>query len=268
MADNYVSTNVESGVKMREALNKINSYKPESFVWIETSKDITVDLKSPTSSEGISDPGNYVIYNFSNGPSEIPSTVSPVLLSIMNGKNCVSANGEIYVLNNSGDTWEDINDNVDDTTVLYIKSDTAPNRTSNTFWFDTSKFNDSKNGEISLKYFDSTTEKAFSTEGTISSTSREWQSVCYGNGKYVAVVYNSNYFAYSTDGINWTEGMISDTNKGWQSICYSNKSDSISYGDAVLRLEIFETLPEYNELLTSDNEPYTTSDNVTTEVTK
>ena len=62
--------------------------------------------------------------------------------------------------------------------------------------------------------------------------------------------------------------MISDTNKGWQSICYSNKSDSISYGDAVLRLEIFETLPEYNELLTSDNEPYTTSDNVTTEVTK
>ncbi len=221
MADNYVSTNVESGVKMREALNKINSYKPESFVWIEASKDITVDLKSPTSSEGISDPGNYVIYNFSNGPSEIPSTVSPVLLSIMNGKNCVSANGEIYVLNNSGDTWEDINDNVDDTTVLYIKSDTAPNRTSNTFWFDTSKFNDSKNGEISLKYFDSTTEIPFSTEGTISSNS-SWYSVYYGNDKFVTVAYNSNYFAYSTDGINWTEGTISDTSRNWQSVCYGN----------------------------------------------
>ena len=222
MADNYVSTNVESGVKMREALNKINSYKPESFVWIETSKDITVDLKSPTSSEGISDPGNYVIYNFSNGPSEIPSTVSPVLLSIMNGKNCVSANGEIYVLNNSGDTWEDINDNVDDTTVLYIKSDTAPNRTSNTFWFDTSKFNDSENGEISLKYFDSTTEIPFSTEGTISSTSRYWWSVCYGNDKFVAITFDDNYFAYSTDGINWTEGTISSTSRYWRSVCYGN----------------------------------------------
>ena len=58
---------------------------------------------------------------------------------------------------------------------------------------------------------------------TISDTSRNWCSVCYGNDKFVAVAYdNSNYFAYSTDGINWTEGTISSTSRKWFSVCYGN----------------------------------------------
>ena len=58
---------------------------------------------------------------------------------------------------------------------------------------------------------------------TISDTSRNWCSVCYGNDKFVAVAYdNSNYFAYSTDGINWTEGTISSTSRRWRSVCYGN----------------------------------------------
>ena len=60
------------------------------------------------------------------------------------------------------------------------------------------------------------------TKGTISDTNRKWYSVCYGNDKFVAVAYNSNYFAYSTDGITWTEGTISDTSRNWQSVCYGN----------------------------------------------
>ena len=59
------------------------------------------------------------------------------------------------------------------------------------------------------------------TEGTISSTSRPWLSICYGNGKFVAVD-NNRYFAYSSDGINWTEGTISDTSRKWYSVCYGN----------------------------------------------
>ena len=35
--------------------------------------------------------------------------------------------------------------------------------------------------------------------------SANWYSVCYGNGKFVAVAYNSTIAAYSTDGINWTQ---------------------------------------------------------------
>ena len=68
-------------------------------------------------------------------------------------------------------------------------------------------------------------------ENIISDTSRYWNSVCYGNDKFVAVGYNydsnknlifGNDFAYSTDGINWTEGTISDTSRKWWSVCYGN----------------------------------------------
>ena len=59
-------------------------------------------------------------------------------------------------------------------------------------------------------------------EGTISETNRDWYSVCYGNGKFVAVAYNSNIFAYSYDGITWTEITISETNRVWYSVCYGN----------------------------------------------
>ena len=48
-----------------------------------------------------------------------------------------------------------------------------------------------------------------------------WQSVTYGNGKYVAVAYNSNAAAYSTDGITWTAATLpSSTN--WVSVTYGN----------------------------------------------
>ena len=47
-------------------------------------------------------------------------------------------------------------------------------------------------------------------------------SVCYGNGKFVAVAMNnSNTFAYSTDGINWTEGTMPSSHD-WDSVCYGN----------------------------------------------
>ena len=60
------------------------------------------------------------------------------------------------------------------------------------------------------------------TEGSISSTKRDWTSVCYGNGKFVAIAYNSNYFAYSIDGITWTESTISSTSRYWYDVCYGN----------------------------------------------
>ena len=54
--------------------------------------------------------------------------------------------------------------------------------------------------------------------------SRQWSSVCYGEGKFVAVSANSNSFAYSTNGTTWTLGTMptfgdSSTNE-WVDICY------------------------------------------------
>ena len=49
-----------------------------------------------------------------------------------------------------------------------------------------------------------------------------WSSVCYGNGKFVAVAgNNTNIMAYSTDGISWTQGNM-PISKPWSSVCYGN----------------------------------------------
>ena len=157
MADNYVSTNMDTGVQVKEALERINAYHPDLFAWSEISDSVTVNLKSPTSYSGIKDPGDYVIYKFSNGPSKIPSTLSPILLSLRDGKKYVSANGVVYTLDSSGNNWIDVNDSVDDDTIIYVRSDTAPTRTNNTFWFDTSNYDGTSDGYIELKYYDTDT---------------------------------------------------------------------------------------------------------------
>ena len=153
MADNYISTNMESGVKVKEALERIESYEPGLFVWTEVSDSVTVNLKSPTTYSGIKDPGDYVIYKFSNGPAKIPSTLAPVLLSLRNGEICVTANNMVFMLN--GDNWVDMSESIDTDTTIFVKSDIAPVRTKNCYWFDTSKY--TTEGYITLKYYDTDT---------------------------------------------------------------------------------------------------------------
>ena len=78
-------------------------------------------------------------------------------------------------------------------------------------------FNITVEGEYREEYVNEPTW----TEGKMPSN-RYWRSVCYGNGKYVAVATNnSNVMAYSTNGINWTEGNM-PSNRYWQSVCYGN----------------------------------------------
>ena len=111
------------------------------------------------------------------------------------------------------------------------------NGTHPTAWF---VIDDTKLGE----------EEAITTEGTISSTSRYWRSVCYGNNKFVAL--GGNYFAYSIDGINWTES-TSPSSREWFSVCYGNdKFVTVANGsryfaystDGINWTE--STLPSYN----------------------
>ena len=51
--------------------------------------------------------------------------------------------------------------------------------------------------------------------------SDNWRSVCYGNGKFVAIAQYSNNAAYSEDGINWAKVSLPKF-IGWWSICYGN----------------------------------------------
>lgn len=46
-----------------------------------------------------------------------------------------------------------------------------------------------------------------------------WYAVTYGDGKFVAVATSSNKVAYSTDGINWTAATL-PSSAGWQSVTY------------------------------------------------
>ena len=58
-----------------------------------------------------------------------------------------------------------------------------------------------------------------------------WYSVCYGNGKFVAVGNHGNV-AYSTDGVNWTTKIVGSVT--WNGVCYgSGKFFAVGSGGAV-----------------------------------
>ena len=70
------------------------------------------------------------------------------------------------------------------------------------------------------------TKAAYSTDGITWTaatlpSSGYWWSVCYGNGKFVAVARNSTKAAYSTDGITWTAATLPSSGY-WNSVCYGN----------------------------------------------
>ena len=73
------------------------------------------------------------------------------------------------------------------------------------------------------------------TQGTMPS-SENWISVCYGNGKYVAVstTNNTSNMAYSANGVNWTQGNMSSSQQ-WSSVCYGNgKFVAIGWGSDIM----------------------------------
>ena len=63
-----------------------------------------------------------------------------------------------------------------------------------------------------------------------------WSSVCYGNGKFVAIDgYESfnNKAAYSTDVINWTQSTMT-SHLPWRSVCYGNgKFVAVAYNSSI-----------------------------------
>ena len=46
-----------------------------------------------------------------------------------------------------------------------------------------------------------------------------WSSVCYGNGKFVAVTNGSNIAAYGIGGISWPQTTM-PASLAWSSVCY------------------------------------------------
>ena len=78
------------------------------------------------------------------------------------------------------------------------------------------------NGEPTPWYYWQTSEVALWTASTMPS-STDWQSVTYGDGKFVAIVQNTDKSAYSTDGVNWIISALPSLIGG--------HGQSVTYGD-------------------------------------
>jgi hypothetical protein len=71
---------------------------------------------------------------------------------------------------------------------------------------------------------------AYSTDGitwteTTLPSSASWNAIAYGNGKFVAIGYDSDKAAYSTDGITWTATTLPNdvlATTFWNSVVYGN----------------------------------------------
>ncbi len=81
----------------------------------------------------------------------------------------------------------------------------------------------------------SSDKAAYSEDGinwTVSTmpSSESWKSVTYGNGKFIAVVQNSTQAVYSEDGINWTASTMPNS-ANWSFVIYGNgKFVAVAYG--------------------------------------
>lgn len=80
------------------------------------------------------------------------------------------------------------------------------------------------NGE-SQTYYNWTHSNGSAVEGNWTNVtlpaSANWTSVCYGNGKYVAVASGSTTAIYSTNGTSWNSATL-PASANWSSVCYGN----------------------------------------------
>lgn len=63
--------------------------------------------------------------------------------------------------------------------------------------------------------------KVFKSYGLVGNIN--WSSICFGNGKFVAVANGENIIAYSTDGTNWTQQKVTNvTDYNFSALCYGS----------------------------------------------
>jgi len=77
------------------------------------------------------------------------------------------------------------------------------------------------NGELKTWYYWKTVDN-ISLQNSNLPSSTYWQSVAYGNGRFVAISRSNNKSAYSTDGGETWTGSNLYSSVGWQSVAYGN----------------------------------------------
>ncbi len=194
---NYVSTTMDTGPLVKEALEKIKNYFPSSFAWVEIPSTVEVNLTSIFSTSLINGIGNYVVHQYINGPAGI----TRVPLNIMirsNGSSgyivCIIDDNNRYTAEFNPDFTLKTNYKkveITSTTIpLFYKGVSAPTTyTENTFWVDTSNYTGSS-GYIDIKYYDT--------------ASSSWKTIFNSSDKMTPSIYNttnktSPIFTYFND---------------------------------------------------------------------
>ena len=205
-----------SKTQIAEALDRGQQTRVVNNGWIR----LDSSTSNPTDLGALVTPGNYVTSFWRNGPSLGDDVVSPLKITV------TIINDEIHQFISAGEKKFHRMKTVDGDiygkfNILTVEGAINPGPDApitpidgKTLWLDTSNPD-----APSLKIF----MLGVWVEGYIDSDEyRTWISVCYGNGKYIAIACYSNKFAYSYDGITWIEGNISDTITTWCSVCYGD----------------------------------------------
>lgn len=83
-------------------------------------------------------------------------------------------------------------------------------------------------------------------------SSANWQSITYGEGKFVTVAYSNNKAAYSTDSINWTEATLPSSLR-WQSVTYGN-GKFVVVADAIVVLYSLNGINWFSDTMPSNED--------------
>ena len=148
----YVSESMGTGPDVKEALEKIENYAPQTYSWFEIPDTSTVDLGEVTSPLGGYVPGNYVIYSYIGAPAgvtRIPlnlnirvDTIGTLHATLMDGADCYTKVGT--------GAWEVLGAASDNINILTIaRTDTPPENT-DILWLDCTQYE--TEGFVDLKF--------------------------------------------------------------------------------------------------------------------
>lgn len=154
--EQYISGNMDEGLTVKEALDRIAKYNPESFVWNEIPGDVTVDLNDIASCPNITGPGDYTIFSFTNGPEGVKSI--PLNLSIRKADSSDELvlfvfDGLKQFMKEGSAAWAALPSY--NTNVLSILRSNEPPEDTKLYWLDISHYQNGE-GYIDLKYYNGT----------------------------------------------------------------------------------------------------------------
>ncbi|MCM1214164.1 MAG: hypothetical protein NC548_06540 [Lachnospiraceae bacterium] len=150
----YVSTTMGAGPDVKEALEKIENYAPQTYSWFEVPDTSTVDLGEVTSPINGYLPGDYVIYSYIGAPGEvtrIPLNLSIRMDSIGTLHAALLDGADCYVKVGTG-AWEALGAASENINILTIARTDAPPEDTNILWLDCTKYADE--GFVDLKFHD------------------------------------------------------------------------------------------------------------------